>query len=521
MAVRARQPAPPVHGRRRLGAAPAVGHGDRELRRDGRRLSRGLPHEPGPEHAPDAARRARAADLSRPREPPGHRGHPSGDRRRSAPVDRVAPGVPGRQQRRVHGPVRVQGQRQRRSPTTRRATRATCCSASRTARTSQAVAEAGIVALRPRARRRARGPQPRRPARPRGGQPRRAGPRVAQRRGRHGRRAGARWATGSAYRLRAARRQPGRDRSGGRDRGSATRSSGAARSSWAAATSAASWAGRRSASARRRRRRCGSPGRTASRARGSASAADGFAIIERGAAAPLPWTPAAARRRRMTTRRARLARIDLPDFGAPGPAARAARRRATRSGSPRLRARAERSRVRPARRVRGPRAQRQPLVPHRVRPAVRGGAARPRAGRPAGDPRRQRVPWDGRRRAAADARPPVPGLQPADAAARPVAAARARSWRGRGSGAGRRVGVARLEAVRGPVAARGPRLHRGRAARARRAGRPRRERERPPGRPGRRAAGHQRRRPAGRVRACRQPDVATASARCSTGSGRA
>ena len=57
-------------------------------------------------------------------------------------------------------------------------------------------------------------------------------------------------------------------------------------------------------------------------------------------------------------------------------------------------------------------------------------------------------------------RAPVPGLQPAQPAARPVAAAAARSWRGRGSGAASRVGRARLEAVRGPVAARGARVPR-------------------------------------------------------------
>ena len=68
VAVRARRvAAAAVHRRRRLGPAPAVGHGDRELRRDRRRLSRGLPHEPGPEHAPDAARRSRPAHLPRPR----------------------------------------------------------------------------------------------------------------------------------------------------------------------------------------------------------------------------------------------------------------------------------------------------------------------------------------------------------------------------------------------------------------------------------------------------------------------
>ena len=50
-----------------------------------------------------------------------------------------------------------------------------------------------------------------------------------------------------------------------------------------------------------------------------------------------------------------------------------------------------------------------------LRPAVRGGDAGRRAGRRPADPRGQRVLRDGRRRAAADAPRPVPGLQPARA----------------------------------------------------------------------------------------------------------
>ena len=102
--------------------------------------------------------------------------------------------------------------------TTRRRTRATCSSASPTARTSRPSSRVGHRALRPRARRRARRPQPRRPARPRGGQPRRAGPRLAERRGRHGRCAGGDGPLGRVPAA-AARRQPGRDRRGGRDAG--------------------------------------------------------------------------------------------------------------------------------------------------------------------------------------------------------------------------------------------------------------------------------------------------------------
>ena len=269
MAVRARQPAPPVHGRRWLGAAPAVGHGHRELRRHRRRLPGGLPHEPGPEHPPDAARRAGPADLPRPREPAGDRGHAAGDRRRPAAVDGVAPGVPGRQQRRVHGPVRVQGQRQRRCPTTRRRTRATCSSASPTART-----------CRPSRRRASRTSTAGRGAalvdlnldglldlvEVNLGAPVRV---VAERRRRDGRRAGA---DGQLGRVPAppARRQPGRHRRGRRDAGRrhghrAPRDGRRRRPHQRPARAGPRWA-----SGRRPRPSCASRGRTASRAHGSA-----------------------------------------------------------------------------------------------------------------------------------------------------------------------------------------------------------------------------------------------------------
>ena len=115
MARRARRGAAAVHGRRRLGEHADLGHGDREPGPDRRRAARGLPHEPGRQQAPDPARRAGAARrtaTSRSR-----RGV-DGDAARStggdaAAVDRLAPRVRGRQQRRVHGPVRVQGQRRR------------------------------------------------------------------------------------------------------------------------------------------------------------------------------------------------------------------------------------------------------------------------------------------------------------------------------------------------------------------------------------------------------------------------
>ncbi len=154
VARRDRRAAPPVHRRRRLGGDADLGHGDRELRRDRRRLSRRLPHQPGRQQAPDADRRARPADL------PRHRPQARGDRgttvhrRRRPALDRLAPRVPGRQQRRVRRPVRVQGQRQRGARLRDAGTRATCSSASRTAPSSRArrrpASSASTVAAAPR-----------------------------------------------------------------------------------------------------------------------------------------------------------------------------------------------------------------------------------------------------------------------------------------------------------------------------------------------------------------------------------
>ena len=67
----------------------------------------------GAERAPDAARRPVEADLPRHLDRPrGHR-HPTIDGWRSTAVDRVAPGVRGRQQRWLRRPVRLEGQRRR------------------------------------------------------------------------------------------------------------------------------------------------------------------------------------------------------------------------------------------------------------------------------------------------------------------------------------------------------------------------------------------------------------------------
>ena len=67
--------------------------------------------------------------------------------RRPAAVDRLAPRVPGRQQRRLHRPVRVQGQRQRGSPTTPPGIRATCSSAQPDGTFTEARQQAGIVSF--------------------------------------------------------------------------------------------------------------------------------------------------------------------------------------------------------------------------------------------------------------------------------------------------------------------------------------------------------------------------------------
>ena len=79
----------------------------------------------------------------------------------------------------------------------------------------------------------------------------------------------------------------------------------------------------------------------------------------------------------------------------------------------RLRERMDEPRLRPARHLGRSRAQRQPRLPHRLRPAVRGGDADRRADGRAGAPRRQRVLRRRRGRAAAAPLRPLPGPQPA------------------------------------------------------------------------------------------------------------
>ena len=120
----------------------------------------------------------------------------------------------------------------------------------------------------------------------------------------------------------------------------------------------------------------------------------------------------------------------FPTSGCPPPCRRSA---GDVRGSPCPAARAGQCRgLRSPRRLRRSRAQRQPVVPYRLRPALRGGAADRGSRRRAGDPGRQRVLGHGRRRATADAAASVPGLQPAEPAARPLATL-PRSWPTRAS----------------------------------------------------------------------------------------
>ena len=124
---------------RTAGSAADLGHGHRQLRPDRRRLSRTyfltsqgdnklqtLTAGPGQPTYRDIALK-RGVTAAQP--------FTGGD---VPALDRLAPGVRGRQQRRLRRPVRLQGQRQRRCPTSRRRTPATCCSASPTARSSKA-----------------------------------------------------------------------------------------------------------------------------------------------------------------------------------------------------------------------------------------------------------------------------------------------------------------------------------------------------------------------------------------------
>ncbi len=195
---------------------------------------------------------------------------------------------------------------------------------------------------------------------------------------------------------------------------------------------AASSAGSTSGSVRPTGRRSASSGPTARWARGCPSTADGFDVVERGATAAQALDAVARRGDTVTapTRRAAPRRRSTCPTSACPASARRSRRRCTRRASTRSASAPTRARLRSPRRLRRPRAQRQPVVPDRLRPALRGGAPGRRAGRRPGDPRRQRVLRHGRCRAAADAAASVPGPEPAEPAPRPLRAPRRDPRRG-------------------------------------------------------------------------------------------
>ncbi len=157
--------------------------------------------------------------------------------------------------------------------------------------------------------------------------------------------------------------------------------------------------------------------------------------------------------------------------------------------------------------LRRSRAQRQPGLPLRLRSALRGGAAGHRSGTRAGHPGRQRILGGRGRRGAGDAAPSVPGVQPAEPAARPFTAA-ARDPGRRRHRAGQPRRRHRLEDLRRSGAERPAGLPGRRAALDRRARGIGPKRDRPVHPPGERAADHQRARPDRPVRVGELPDVA-------------
>ena len=215
-----------------------------------------------------------------------------------------------------------------------------------------------------------------------------------------------------------------------------------------------------------------------------------------------------------TTRRARLADVDLPDFGMPGPRAGDPARRLRRAAGAAARARwsargYDRLVVYADREHSANLAWLTGFDP-RFEEAIVGR----RPGRRARDPRRQRVLRHGRRRAAADAPRAVPGPQPARPAARPVAAAGRRSSPTRASGRVAASGSSAGRRTPSRAAMDAPAFLVDELRRLAGSGRPGRERHRPADRRGRRPAGDERGRAAGRARVRRLPDVQRASAAC-------
>ena len=119
VAVRARATAPRLYRRRRVGASCGCGAWASRATTSPatatpRSTSRARVRTPCRLWPPGPTEPA-YHDLALERQP---RGHATGRRGRPAAVDRLASGVPGREQRRSHGPLHHQGQRERRSPTT-------------------------------------------------------------------------------------------------------------------------------------------------------------------------------------------------------------------------------------------------------------------------------------------------------------------------------------------------------------------------------------------------------------------
>ena len=198
MAHRAWRAAAAVHARRRLGAAADLGHGHREPGPHGRRLSGGLPHEPGRQQAPDPGRRPVASRATR--TSPCGAGRPPTGRSPAATRCRPRPGIP----------------RSRTSTTTASPTSTSARATSRPRTTTPREDPSNLLigqpdgtfveGARPPASwtsRRARGaarrrPEPRRPAGPRPGRPARERAAVAEHRARATGESGGRWAAGSA-----------------------------------------------------------------------------------------------------------------------------------------------------------------------------------------------------------------------------------------------------------------------------------------------------------------------------------
>ena len=293
---------------------------------------------------------------------------------------------------------------------------------------------AGIVELRSRAWLRARRPRPGRPAGPRGGEARRAGAGLAQRRGPGlGRRAGAD-GTLARHPAAPARVEPGRDRRRGRGRHRrCARASGDSSSVGGHISGQLGPVHVGLGAAGQARVRVTWP--DGEQGPGCRSTRTRSVLVERGGRRRRgrPSRAAERRSRRMTTRTTRDDRsARLRDAGrspgAPGRPLRGARRGAARAGATRgastaLVVYADREHSANIAFLTG------------LRPAVRGGAPRHRAGRPAGDPRGQRVPA---------ARPPRRRCRCGPTGSRTSACRCSRatgrsrsptSWRGRGSGA--------------------------------------------------------------------------------------